>query len=148
MATSGFSKREREAMRARADELREQGRSGRKAADDLQAVLDAIAAMGDEDRVIAERVHAVVTRAAPHLRPRTWYGFPAYALDRKVLCFFTSREKGESRYAVLGFNDNARLDDGPMWPTSFAIDEWTRDVEATIEDVVRRAAPSPDDAPA
>lgn len=130
-------------MQARAAELREQGRSGRKAADDLQAALDAIAGMDDADRVIAERVHAVVTRAAPHLRPRTWYGFPAYALDKKVLCFFTSREKGESRYAVLGFNDNAQLDDGPMWPASYAIDEWTRDVEAAVEDLVRRAAPPP-----
>ncbi len=141
MPTSGFSKREREAMRARAEELRAEGRSGRKAADDLEAALGAIAAMADEDRVIAERVHAVVARAAPHLRPRTWYGFPAYALDKKVLCFFTSREKGDARYAVLGFSDTARLDDGAMWPTSYAIDEWTKDVEAAVEDLVRRAAP-------
>ena len=132
-------------MRARAAELREQGRSGRKAADDLEAALDAIAAMTDEDRVLAERVHAVVTRAAPHLRPRTWYGFPAYALDKKVLCFFTSREKGESRYAVLGFNDNAQLDDGPMWPASYALTTWTPEVEAALEELVRRAAPPPPD---
>lgn len=145
MASSGFSKREREAVQARAEELREQGRSGRKAADDLEAVLAAIAAMDDRDRAIAERFHAVVTRTAPHLRPRTWYGFPAYALDKKILCFLTSREKGEARYAVIGFNDAAALDDGPMWPTAYAIDRWTGEVEVAVEDLLRRAAPVPDD---
>lgn len=112
---------------------------------DRQALLDAIDAMTEEDRVIAEGVHEVVTRVAPDLHPRTWYGFPAYAIDKKVLCFLTSREKGESRYAVLGFNDVATLDDGPMWPTSYAIDRWTDEVETAVEDLIRRAtAPNSD----
>lgn len=112
---------------------------------DRQALLDAVAAMADEDRVIAERLHAIITRIAPDLHPRTWYGFPAYAQGTKVLCFLTSREKGESRYAVLGFNDVATLDDGPMWPTSYAIDRWTDEVEAAVEDLVRRATGSDGD---
>lgn len=135
----GFSEREREAMRQRAQELRAEGRSGRKQADDLQAVLDAIAAMGDADRVLAERVHAVVTRTAPDLTPKTWYGFPAYASGKKVVCFFKSAEKGEARYAELGFNDIAQLDDGDMWPTVYALVDWTPDVGAQIEDLIKRA---------
>jgi uncharacterized protein YdhG (YjbR/CyaY superfamily) len=136
---SGFSEREREAMRQRAEELRAEGRSGRKKADDLQAVLDAIAAMADADRVLAERVHGVVTRIAPELAPKTWYGFPAYASGKEVVCFFKSMEKGEARYAELGFNDIAQLDDGDMWPTAYALVDWTPAVEAKVEDLIRRA---------
>lgn len=136
---AGFSDSERAAMRARAEELRAQGRSGSKAADDLEAALDAIAAMDHDDRVLAEHVHAVVTRVAPDLRPRTWYGFPAYADGKRVVCFFTSAEKGGARYAVLGFADAARLDDGAMWPTAFAITAWDDEVEARVADLVRRA---------
>jgi len=136
---SGFSEREREAMRQRAEELRAEGRNGRKKADDLQAVLDAIAAMADADRVLAERVHGVVTRIAPELAPKTWYGFPAYASGKKVVCFFKSMEKGEARYAELGFNDIAQLDDGDMWPTAYALVDWTPAVEAKVEDLIRRA---------
>ncbi|MEE8600558.1 hypothetical protein [Euzebya tangerina] len=136
--TSGFSTREREAMRARAEELKAE-RGGKKKADELQKCLDAIAAMDDDDRRIAERVHAIVLRVAPHLHIKTWYGFPAYADGKDVVCFFTSAEKGEDRYATLGFNDAAKLDDGPMWATSFAITEWNDDVEARVEELVRRA---------
>lgn len=137
--TAGFSERERAAMKQRAEELRAEGRGGKKKADDYQDVLDAIAAMDDEDRVIAERLHSVISRVAPHLAPRTWYGFPAYADGKTVVCFFTSREKGNTRYAVLGFNDIAQLDDGPMWPTSFAITDWTPDVETRVEELLRTA---------
>lgn len=136
---SGFTEREREAMRQRAEELRAEGRGGRKKADDLHAVLDAIAAMSDADRVLAERVHAVVTRVAPELAPKTWYGFPAYARGKTVVCFFKSTEKGEARYAELGFNDIARLDDGEMWPTAYALVEWTPAVQRRVEELIGRA---------
>jgi uncharacterized protein YdhG (YjbR/CyaY superfamily) len=123
-ASDGFSKSEREAMRQRAEELRAE-RGGRKKADNLQAALDAIAEMPDGDRTIAERVHAIVTRVAPELLPRTWYGMPAYADGKDVVCFFQGAAKFDSRYATLGFNDRARLDEGDMWPVSFAIINWT-----------------------
>lgn len=139
VSSGGFSDREREAMRQRAEELRAEGRGGRKKADDLQAALDAIAAMDDADRPLAERVHAVVTRVAPDLAPRTWYGFPAYSSGKKVVCFFKSAEKGEDRYAEVGFTDVARLDDGDMWPTTFALVQWTPEVEQRVEELVTRA---------
>lgn len=134
----GFSKQEREAMRQRAEELRAE-KGGRKKADDLQAVLDAIAEMSDQDRVLAERVHAIVTREAPDLLPRTWYGFPAYADGKDVVCFFKAAGKFDTRYAELGFNESAQLDDGPMWPTAYAIVEWTSAVENQVEHLVRKA---------
>lgn len=135
----GFSDAEREAIKQRAEELRAQGRSGRKTADDLEAVLEAIAAMTDDDRILAEGLHKVVTRVAPDLTPKTWYGFPAYASGKTVVCFFTSAEKGDARYGVLGFNDIAALDDGPMWPTSFAITKWTPAVEGRVEQLIATA---------
>lgn len=135
---SGFSERELEAMRQRAEELKAE-RGGRKRVDDERAALDAIAAMDESDRVIAERIHAIVLRVAPHLRPRTWYGFPAYADGKQVVCFFKSAEKGESRYAELGFNEVATLDDPPMWPTVYAIVEWTPDVERRVESLIADA---------
>jgi hypothetical protein len=135
----GFTEREREAMRQRAEELRAEGRGGDKKADDLQAVLDAIADMTDADRVLAERLHAIVIRVAPHLHVKTWYGFPAYAEGKKVVCFFKSAEKGEARYAELGFNDIAQLDDGPMWPTAYALTEWTPEVGERVEQLVKTA---------
>lgn len=135
----GFTEREREAMRQRAEELRAEGRGGKSKADDLQAVLDAIADMTDADRVLAERLHAIVIRVAPHLHIKTWYGFPAYADGKKVVCFFKSAEKGEGRYAELGFNDAAHLDDGPMWPTAYAITEWTPAVEERVEQLIKTA---------
>ena len=136
--SDGFSKAEREAMKQRAEELRAE-RGGRKKADDLQATLDAIAEMPDEDRAIAERVHAIVSRVAPELRARTWYGMPAYADGKDVVCFFQGAAKFDARYATIGFNDRAQLDDGDLWPVSFAIVAWTDAVEARVEELVRRA---------
>ena len=137
-ATDGFTDAEREAMRQRAEELRAE-KGGRKKADNLQATLDAIAAMPDDDRRIAERIHATVTRLAPHLLPRTWYGMPAYADGKHVVLFFQAASKFDARYATLGFNDAASLDDGDMWPTSFAITAWTDDVAARVEALVSAA---------
>ncbi|MDN7121490.1 DUF1801 domain-containing protein [Nocardioides sp. ChNu-153] len=135
----GFSDAEREAMRARADELRSEGRGGKKKADEAQKCLDAIAAMPDADRVLAERVHAIVVEVAPELAAKTWYGMPAYARDGKVVVFFQGAAKFEARYATLGFNDTAALDDGTMWPTAFALRDITDDDAARITELVRRA---------
>jgi uncharacterized protein YdhG (YjbR/CyaY superfamily) len=137
-ASEGFTEAERAAMRQRAEELRAE-RGGRKKADNLQAALDVIAGMPDDDREIAERVHAIVTRVAPHLLARTWYGMPAYADGKDVVCFFQSADKFDARYATLGFNDAARLDDGDMWPTAFAIVAWTDAVELRVEQLIRSA---------
>ena len=136
--SSGFTEAEREAMRQRADELRSE-RGGQKKADNLQAALDAIAAMPEGDRNIAERFHAVVGRVATDLLPKTWYGMPAYAAGKDVVCFFQAASKFDSRYATIGFNDAANLDDGAMWPTSFAIISWTDAVESEVEELVARA---------
>ncbi|MDF9717256.1 DUF1801 domain-containing protein [Nocardioides sp. ChNu-99] len=135
----GFSEAEREAMRARAEELRSEGRGGKKKADEAQKCLDAIAAMPDADRVLAERVHAIVTEVAPQLAAKTWYGMPAYARDGKVVVFFQGAAKFEARYATLGFNDTAALDDGTMWPTAFALRDITADDAERITELVRRA---------
>jgi uncharacterized protein YdhG (YjbR/CyaY superfamily) len=140
--SEGFSDAEREAMKQRAEELRAE-RGGRKKADALQAALDAIAEMPDGDRVIAERVHAIVTRVAPQLLARTWYGMPAYADGKDVVCFFQGAAKFDARYATIGFNDRAQLDDGAMWPVSFAIVDWTDEVEARVEELVRTAVGPP-----
>src|SRR5215208_2514113 len=124
--SGGFSADERAAMRARATELRAEGKSGAKRADGLQAVLDAIAKMDDDDRALAERVHVTVTAAAPDLAPKTWYGMPAYANgDGKVVVAFKNAGKFGQRYSTLEFQDPARLDDGDMWPVSFALEKWT-----------------------
>lgn len=137
-ASEGFSAAERAAMKQRAEELRAE-RGGRKKADDLQATLDAIAEMPDHDRVIAERVHAIVSTVAPELLARTWYGMPAYADGKDVVCFFQAASKFDARYATLGFNDRAQLDDGDMWPVTFAIVNWTEEVAETVEGLVRTA---------
>jgi uncharacterized protein YdhG (YjbR/CyaY superfamily) len=136
--SDGFSAAEREAMKARAEELRSE-RGGRKKADDLQAALAAIAEMPDDDRAIAERIHAIVTEVAPHLLARTWYGMPAYADGKSVVCFFQGASKFDARYATLGFNDAATLDDGAMWPVTFAITAWDTEVEDRVRDLVTRA---------
>lgn len=136
--SSGFTEAEREAMRQRAEELRAE-RGGKKKADNLQATLDAIADMPENDREIAERIHAIVTRVAPDLLPKTWYGMPAYADDKKVVCFFQAAAKFDARYATFGFNDAANLDEGDMWPTSFAITTWTDAVEKNVEKLVKKA---------
>jgi len=138
--TDGFSAAERAAMKQRAAELRAEGKKGAKKADGLQAVLDAIAKMAPEDRALAERVHMTVTANAPDLSPKTWYGMPAYANDDgKVVVFFKDAGKFSSRYATLGFEDAAHLDDGEMWPVVFALIEWNAKVEKQIADRVRAA---------
>ena len=136
--SAGFTAEERAAMKERAAELRAEGRKGAKKADGLQAVLDRIAQMAPEDRELAERVHVVVTRTAPQLAPKTWYGMPAYADgDGKAVVFFQDAGKFKARYATLGFQDNARLDDGDLWPVSFALRRWSPEVERRVEEVVR-----------
>ena len=128
-------------MKERAEELKAERRGGRRAAkaDGESDVLAKIAEMPDSDRSMAERVHAVVKASAPGLSPKTWYGMPAYAKDGKVVCFFQSAQKFKSRYATLGFSDEANLDDGAMWPTSFALKELTTAEEARIAALVKRA---------
>jgi uncharacterized protein YdhG (YjbR/CyaY superfamily) len=129
----GFTAEERAAMKERARELK------RGPADGEQDVLDKIAEMAEPDRVMAERIHAIVMAAAPSLAPRTWYGMPSYALDGKVVCFFQSAQKFKARYATLGFNDAAKLDDGSMWPTAFALKKLTKKDEAKIRALVKQA---------
>ncbi|SEM39369.1 iron chaperone [Streptacidiphilus jiangxiensis] len=141
-ATS-FSAEERAAMKDHAAELRTAARRGARAtkADGEADVLAKIAEMADTDRALAERVHALVRSAAPGLAPKLWYGMPAYARDGKTVCFFQSAEKFKARYATLGFNDPARLDDGSLWPTAFALTaDLTAADEERIADLVRRAA--------
>ena len=131
--SEGFTAEERAAMKERARELR-----GGKT-DGEGDVLAKIAEMPEADRVLAERIHALVKASAPALSPRTWYGMPAYAKDGKVVCFFQSADKFKSRYATFGFSDKANLDDGAMWPTSFALKELTTAAEAKIGELVQRA---------
>ncbi|MFC0598672.1 iron chaperone [Streptomyces palmae] len=138
----GFTAEERAAMKEHAKELKTAARrSSRadKAAAAERDVLAKIAEMRDSDRVMAERVHAVVTANAPTLAPKLWYGMPAYALEGKVVCFFQAAEKFKARYATLGFSDQAKLDDGPMWAAGFALTEVTDEVEARIAELVKRA---------
>ncbi|MDP9862198.1 MULTISPECIES: iron chaperone [Streptosporangium] len=138
----GFTDDERAAMKEHAQELKTAARRGPRAAaaDGERDVLAKIAEMTEADRVIAERLHEVIRAAAPALTPKLWYGMPAYAKDGKVLCFFQSAQKFKARYATLGFNDAASLDEGAMWPTAFALTELTADVEARIGALVRQAA--------
>lgn len=137
-----FTEEERAAMKEHSEELKTAARRSPKTAkaDGLQDVLDKIAEMDDADRAIAERVHAIVTAEAPELEPRTWYGQPAYALKGKVLVFFQAASKFKTRYATLGFTDVAKLDDGTMWSSAFAITALTDADEARIAELVRRAA--------
>jgi uncharacterized protein YdhG (YjbR/CyaY superfamily) len=138
--SGGFSAEERAAMRARAAELRAEGKNGAKKADGLQAVLDAIAKMTPDDRALAERVHVTVTAAAPDLSPKTWYGMPAYAnAEGKVVLSLKNAGKFGQRYSTLEFQDSARLDDGDMWPVSFALQTWTPAVEQRITELVTAA---------
>ncbi len=133
----GFTDEERAAMKERARELKSAGRGGK--ADGESDVLAKIAEMPKPDRVLAERLHALIKASAPALAPRTWYGMPAYAKDGKVVCFFQSAHKFKSRYATFGFNDTANLDTGAMWPTSFALKELTAADEARIAALVKKA---------
>lgn len=138
--TDGFSAEERAAMKQRAAELRAEGKKGAQKADGLQAVLDSIAAMAPDDRALAERVHVTVTAAAPELSPKTWYGMPAYANSAgKVVVFFQHAGKFKYRYSTLGFQEDANLDDGDMWPVAFALTKWTPVVEKRVTELVRAA---------
>jgi uncharacterized protein YdhG (YjbR/CyaY superfamily) len=131
-AGDGFTAEERAAMKQRAQEL--------KSAAGERDVLDKIGEMQESDRVMAERLHAIITDSAPALAPRLWYGMPAYAKDGDVVCFFQSAQKFKTRYATLGFSDKANLDDGAMWPTSYALTQLTADLEARIGELVKKAA--------
>jgi uncharacterized protein YdhG (YjbR/CyaY superfamily) len=137
----GFTDEERAAIKERARELKAEGRRGSRAkkADGESDLLAKIAEMPEPDRAMAERVHAVVTVSAPALSPKTWYGMLAYAKDGKVVCYFTPASKFKERYATFGFNDTANLDEGAMWPTSFALKELTAAEEAKIGALVKKA---------
>ena len=138
--SDGFSAEERAAMKERAAELRAEGKKGAKKADGLQAVLDRIAEMAPDDRALAERVHVVVTSTAPELSPKTWYGMPAYAnADGKIVVFFQDSGKFSYRYSTLGFQDTANLDDGDLWPVSYALMAWSPAVEKTVVGLVKAA---------
>jgi uncharacterized protein YdhG (YjbR/CyaY superfamily) len=138
--SDGFSAEERAAMKARADELRAEGRQGAKKADGLQALLDSIAKMAPDDRALAERVHVTVSTAAPGLLPKTWYGMPAYTnADGKVVVAFKNAGKFNLRYSTLEFQDAATLDDGDMWPVSWALREWSPAVEKSVAKLIKAA---------
>jgi hypothetical protein len=137
----GFTDEERVAMKERAQELKAEARRGPRAdkADGESAVLAKIAEMPGPDRAMGERLHAIIKASAPALSPKTWYGMPAYAKDGKVLCFFQSAHKFKTRYATFGFTDAANLDEGAMWPVSFALKELTAAEEARIGALVKKA---------
>src|SRR4028119_2223036 len=130
--SKGFTDEERAAMRERAKEQKAEARANKKKAEGESDLLAKIAEMPEPDRAMAERLHEIVKASAPALWPKTWYGMPAYAKDGKVVCFFQSAEKFDSRYATLGFSDEANLDEGAMWPTSFALKELGAAEEAKI----------------
>jgi uncharacterized protein YdhG (YjbR/CyaY superfamily) len=138
--SEGFSAEERAAMKARAQELKAEARANKDKAAGERAVLAKLAELPDPDRALGERLHAIIKASAPALSPKTWYGMPAYAKDGKVVCFFQAAQKFNSRYATLGFNDAANLDEGAMWPTSFALTELTAAEEARIAELVKQAA--------
>jgi len=138
--SEGFTNEERAAMKARARELKAEARANKDKADGERDVLAAIAAMKEPDRAMAERLHAIIEATAPALWPKTWYGMPAYARDGKVVCFFKSAEKFNSRYATFGFEEAAKLDDGAMWPVAFALTKLTGADEARIVALVKKAA--------
>lgn len=141
---AGFSDEERAAMKQRAEELRAmKGLKGAaKLAKENDACLEAIEKLEGDDRAIAERVHVIVLEEAPHLSPKTFYGFPAYAKEGKVVVFFQPASKFKTRYGTVSFDETAQLDDGPMWPVSYAVLEVTPEVEDAIRVLVRRAAPT------
>ena len=138
--SKGFSDEEKSAMKERAKELKAEARADKNKAEGESAALAAIAAMPEPDRAMAKRLHAIIKASAPDLSPKTWYGMPAYAnKDGKVVCFFTPASKFKSRYATFGFNDDANLDQGAMWPTSFALKELTAADETRIAALVKKA---------
>ena len=137
--SKGFTDEERAAMKERAQELKAEARATKDKAEGESAVLAKIAEMQGPDRALAERLHAIIKASAPALSPKTWYGMPAYAKDGKVVCFYQSAQKFNTRYATLGFSDTANLDEGAMWPTSFALKELTATEEARISALVKKA---------
>ena len=137
--SKGFTAEERAAMKERARELKAEERATKDRAAGERDLLAKIAEMPEPDRAMAERLHAIITASAPALSPKTWYGMPAYAKNGKVVCYFTPAQKFDSRYATFGFNDTANLDDGTMWPTSFALTELTAADEARIAALVKQA---------
>jgi uncharacterized protein YdhG (YjbR/CyaY superfamily) len=137
--SEGFTDAEKAAMKERAKELKAEQRADRDRAAGEKDLLAKVAEMPKADRVMAERLHEIVTASAPSLSPKTWYGMPAYARDGKVVCFFQSADKFKARYATLGFSDEANLDDGAMWPTSFALKQLTAADEKRIAKLVKQA---------
>jgi uncharacterized protein YdhG (YjbR/CyaY superfamily) len=137
--SKGFTEDERAAMKERVKELKAEARRGADKADGESAVLAKIAEMQGSERAMAKRLHAIIKASAPALSPKTWYGMPAYARDGKVVCFFQSAQKFKSRYATFGFSDVANLDEGAMWPTSFALKEMTAAEEARIGALLKKA---------
>jgi uncharacterized protein YdhG (YjbR/CyaY superfamily) len=138
--SDGFSAEERAAMKERAAELRAEGKKAAKRADGLQAVLDRIAEMAPHDRALAERVHVTVTATGPELLPKTWYGMPAYSnASDKIVVFFQDSGKFNYRYSTLGFQDAANLDDGDIWPVSYALTKWSPVVETKVAELVKAA---------
>lgn len=138
--TGTFSDFEKQAMRDRAKELKAQERAGKNRALGEKSIFEAIDAMTSEEKALAKRIHEIVKETAPELFPKTWYGMPAYAnSEGKVVCFFQAGKKFESRYCSLGFNDNAKLDDGNMWPTAFAIVQLTNAEEDRIKKLVKKS---------
>jgi len=135
----GFTDEERAAMKERARELKAEARANKDKAEGESAVLAKIAEMPEPDRSMAERLHAIIKASAPTLSPKTWYGMPAYAKDGKIVCFFQSAQKFNTRYASFGFNDTANLDEGAMWPVAFALKELTAAEEAKIAALVKKA---------
>ena len=133
--STGFSAEEKAAMKERAQELKAE----KSKADGEKILLAKVGEMKGKDRAMAKRIHEIIKASVPDLSPKTWYGMPAYAKDGKVVCFFTSADKFKSRYATFGFNDSANLDEGAMWPTSFALTELTSAVEARIGALVKKA---------
>jgi len=137
--SKGFTDEERAAMKERAKELKAEARTNKDRAEGERDVLAKIAEMQGPDRAMAKRLHAIIKASAPDLSPKTWYGMPAYAKDGKIVCFFTPASKFNSRYATFGFNDDANLDDGAMWPTSFALKKLTPAEEKKIGALVKKA---------
>jgi uncharacterized protein YdhG (YjbR/CyaY superfamily) len=135
----GFSAEERDAMKERAKELRAEARAEKDKAAGEQAVLEKIAELPEPDRAMARRLHAIIKENAPGLSPKTWYGMPAYAKEGKVVCYFTPASKFKERYATLGFNADANLDEGSMWPTAFALTKLTAAAEKEIGSLVKKA---------
>ena len=137
----GFTEEEKAAMRDRAFEIKKNSRKGKENSDESNEneVMESIRKMHEPDRSMAMRIHSIIMENAPSLSPRTWYGMPAYAIDDKVICFFQNSQKFKSRYSTLGFSDRAKLDNGPMWPTSYAIMVMDVSTEELIIDLLRRA---------